>query len=204
MTRHPVPPPPEQPKPEPPKVVVITPTTPSDQAHPPVKVTVPVRPEGRLKPVDKQALLATFSSYVGIREVPLGSNNGPMVNKFNASCALDPSEHAPWCASVTHYGYDVNGADDRPGAYSPSWYRASRKVALGDVEPGDVALVWFPSKGRYAHTIAAVEKVNRVRGVVTTVTTLEGNTNSQGSREGDQFARRVRAADSLTFVRWWN
>lgn len=151
----------------------------------------------------RKKLIATFQSYVGIKEEPLGSNQGKMVNKFNLSAGFKPSDEAPWCASVTHYGYQENGLKGR-GAYSPSWFVKSREVSRNDVEPADVALVYFASKGRYAHTIACVEKVTRSAGRVVQVTTLEGNTNAQGSREGDQFARRVRPADSLTFVRWWN
>jgi hypothetical protein len=198
---------------------VVIATTPSDKKLPPAKVPQatpqPVAPAtpapatpaprkvlGGLIAVDSKALLRTFASYVGIKEQPLGSNNGPMVSKFNASCGFKPSDRAPWCASVAHYGYRVNGAPDRPGAYSPSWYVKARVVPAKDVQPGDVGLVWFPSKKRYAHTIAAIEKVNWSGRVVSSYVTLEGNTNAMGSREGDQFARRVRPADTVTVVRW--
>ena len=157
----------------------------------------------RLLPVDASALVKTFASYVGIKEDPMGSNNGVMVNKFNASCGLKPSDHAPWCASVAHYGYLVNGAPDRPGAYSPSWYRMTRVIPAAMVQAGDVGLIYFPSKGRYAHTIAAIEKVNRSGRIVSSYTTLEGNTSQMtGSREGDQFCRRIRPADTVKIVRW--
>ena len=156
----------------------------------------------RLLPVDAAALLKTFASYVGIKEDPMGSNNGVMVNRFNSSCGLRPSDHAPWCASVAHYGYMVNGAPDRPGAYSPSWYSKVRVIPAAMVQPGDVGLIYFPSKGRYAHVISAIEKVNRSGRFVTSYTTLEGNTNAMGSREGDSFARRVRSADAVKVVRW--
>jgi hypothetical protein len=151
----------------------------------------------------QEALVRTFTAFVGIHEQPMGSNNGPMVDRFNASCGLDPSEHAPWCASVTNYGYLANGLPGH-GAYSPSWFRRDRAVSRNNVGVADVALVWFASKGRFAHTIACVEKVVFSAGRVVEVVTLEGNTNAQGSREGDQFARRIRPADTLTFVRWWN
>jgi hypothetical protein len=156
----------------------------------------------RLLPVDVPALLKTFASYVGIKESPVGSNNGVMVNKFNASCGLAPGDHAPWCASVAHYGYMVNGAPDRPGAYSPSWYRRTRVIPAAMVQPGDVGLIYFPSKGRYAHVISAIEKVNRSGRIVISYVTLEGNTNAMGSREGDSFARRVRPSDTVKTVRW--
>jgi hypothetical protein len=159
----------------------------------------------RLLPVDVPALLKTFASYVGIKESPMGSNNGVMVNKFNASCGLRPSDHAPWCASVAHYGYLVNSAPDRPGAYSPSWYSKMRVIPAAMVQPGDLGLIYFPSKGRYAHVISAIEKVNRTGRFVTSYTTLEGNTSQiTGSREGDQFCRRIRSADTVKIVRWTN
>ena len=162
-------------------------------------------PTGKhLLPVDINALLKTFASYVGIKEKPLGSNNGEMVNKFNLSCGLRPSDHAPWCASVAHYGYLINGAGDRPGAYSPSWYAKTRVIPAEMVQPGDVGLIYFPSKGRYAHVISAIEKVNRSGRIVSSYTTLEGNTNAMGSREGDTFARRIRSADTVKVVRWTN
>ena len=156
----------------------------------------------RLLPVNVPALVKTFASYVGIKEDPMGSNNGVMVNKFNASCGLAPSDHAPWCASVAHYGYLVNRAPDRPGAYSPSWYSKTRVIPAAMVQPGDVGLIYFPSKGRYAHTIAAIERVNRSGRTVSSYTTLEGNTNAMGSREGDSFARRIRPSDTVKIVRW--
>jgi hypothetical protein len=215
-----------RPQPTPPKVTsrpVVIATTPSDKKLPPVKVpaATPRPTEFRAKPpalvtpapatrrstggliaVDSSALLKTFASYVGIKESPMGSNNGPMVDKFNASCGLRPSDHAPWCAAVAHYGYLVNGAPDRPGAYSPSWYAKSRVTSAKDVRPGDVGLIYFPSKGRYAHTITAIEKVNWSGRVVASYVTLEGNSNRMGSREGDQFCRRIRPADTVTVVRW--
>lgn len=162
-------------------------------------VVVPMAPSAATK---QEALVKLFASYVGIKEEPLGSNNGPMVDKFNASCGLKRHDHAPWCASVAHYGYIANGLTGK-GAYSPSWFDKKRRISQTDVQPADIGLIYFPSKGRYAHTIAAIEKPVRSVGRIVQVTTLEGNTNAQGSREGDQFARRIRPADTVVFMRWW-
>lgn len=53
-------------------------------------------------------------------------------------------------------------------------------------ETGDVFLIWFPKLGRPAH-IGFVERWgNR------TVITVEGNTNDNGSREGDGVYRKRR------------
>lgn len=171
-------------------------------ALPPVVKSTIVVPMAPAAATIQEALVKLFAGYVGIKEEPIGSNNGPMVDKFNASCGLKRSDHAPWCASVAHYGYIANGLQGK-GAYSPSWFNKARRVAQTDVSPADIGLIYFPSKGRYAHTIAAIEKPVRSAGRIVQVTTLEGNTNAQGSREGDQFARRIRPADTVTFMRWW-
>lgn len=171
-------------------------------ALPKVKPAIIVVPQAPPAQSKQEGLLKLFQSYVGIKEEPLGSNQGKMINLFNASCGFKPSERAPWCASVTHYGYIANGLRGY-GAYSPSWFNKAKRVSQTDVLPADVGLIYFPSKGRYAHTIAAIEKTVRSAGRVVQVTTLEGNTNAQGSREGDQFARRTRPADTITFMRWW-
>lgn len=182
-----------------------TPTRDAD-AGPPKATATPTpgptpRPvPGHLIPVAPAQIIEVLRPLVGLKETPKGSNRGPLIDEFNRSANTELG--SPWCAAVAHWAYHKNGADDRPGAYSPSWFKASRRVALKDVRPGDVGLVYFPSMGRYAHTIAAVEKVIVSAGRVVQVQTLEGNTNAQNSREGDQFARRVRAADTLTFVRW--
>jgi len=192
---------------DPPKEAIAEPEDrtliPTTKLDPPIAVAAPKLPTSSgLKPADPKALLATFRSYVGIKEEPMGSNNGPMINKFNLSCGFEPRARAPWCASVTHYGYKINNAPGRPGAYSPDWYKKARVIPPAQVQPGDVGLVYFPSKGRYAHTIAAIERVVSIGRTVTDYVTLEGNTNAQGSREGDQFARRTRPADSVVVVRW--
>jgi len=184
------------------------PRTAALKAHgtPPPATPAPATPAPHLsriaqRPALPERLLATFRPMVGIREQPLGSNRGPEVDRFNRSA--NTALGSPWCASVAHFGYEQNGIPGR-GAYSPSWFSKSRVIPSAGVQPGDIGLVYFPAKGRYAHVVACVEAVRRnPAGRVTEVVTLEGNTNAQGSREGDQFARRIRAADTLTFVRWW-
>jgi hypothetical protein len=165
---------------------------------PPTKPVVAAAPPSQRV----QKLLTTLRGYVGMKEQPKGSNRGPMIDKFNASAGLNPNSRAPWCASVAHYVYTENGLQGY-GAYSPSWFNKRKRVPQTDVQPADVGLIYFPSKGRYAHTIAAIEETVRSAGRIVQVTTLEGNTNAQGSREGDQFARRRRPADTVVFMRHW-
>lgn len=142
----------------------------------------------------EDGLLAVYRPLVGMQEKPIGSNRGALIDKMNLGAGASLGD--PWCAAVADWGQKKNGLPGK-GAYSPSWYSKARAVPVSRVQVGDIALVWFPAKGRYAHTIACIEQV-RARDVVT----LEGNTNSQGSREGHGFFRRVRPKDGLTYVRW--
>lgn len=140
-----------------------------------------------------QALLDLLRKQIGVREKPMGSNRGPEVDAYNAAAKTEMG--SPWCAAVRAWANRKVGLPVPDGAaYSPSWFPKSRRVAAPVA--GDAGGVYFPSKGRIAHLVT-VEELRR-RDVVT----LEGNTNAQGSREGDQFARRIRGKDALTYARW--
>lgn len=146
---------------------------------------------------DADRLVEILRGQLGVKEKPLGSNRGPEVDEYNTTAKSYLG--APWCASVATWafvqiGYD---AEDVGNAYSPSWFPASRTVSRDDVRPGDQGGVYFTSKGRIAHLVT-VEEVRRSE-----VVTLEGNTNAMGSREGHQFARRIRGRDALRYSRWF-
>lgn len=158
-------------------------------------------PPARDQPIDiikEPAIVAVARSQIGVLEDPIGSNRGKKVDEYNATCT-DPG--APWCASFTRWCFWKTGQRDVPGAYSPDWYSKSRLIKKEDVRVGDTALIYFNSLGRYGHTICCVEKVSKTLRSIE-VTTIEGNTNPDGGREGYGVFRRVRSADTLTFVRW--
>ena len=141
----------------------------------------------------RAAMLDLLRKQIGVRERPMGSNRGPEVDAYNAAAKTEMG--SPWCAAVRAWANLKVGLPVPDGAaYSPSWFPKSRRVAAPAA--GDAGGVYFPSKGRIAHLVT-VEEVRR-----TDVVTLEGNTNAQGSREGDQFARRIRGKDALTYARW--
>jgi hypothetical protein len=161
----------------------------------PARAGTPVTDEvaGSLPKTPTELLLDVLRGQIGVRERPMGSNRGPEVDAYNAAAKAPMG--SPWCAAVRAWANLKVGMPVPEGAaYSPSWFPKSRRV--GSPRPGDAGGVYFPSKGRIAHLVT-VEEVRR-----TDVVTLEGNTNAQGSREGDQFARRVRGKDALSYARW--
>ena len=130
-------------------------------------------------------LLDTAKSYVGIMEAT-GRNDGPEVERFLSLVGFDAG--VPWCAAFTSYIYWSNGLENPMSAWSPTWglrkdviWQAGQPIraAMVKVRPGDAFTIYYSSKQRIGHV-----------GLVYYATpeylyTIEGNTNAEGSREGN-------------------
>lgn len=138
-------------------------------------------------------LIALLGEQVGVQEVPLGSNDGPMVRKYLHAAGASVGD--PWCAAIQHWAFAQLGELGH-GAYCPNWFPKARIISRADAAPGDQMGVYFASKGRIAH-MGTVTRVERRE-----YETIEGNTNAQGSREGDRCARRIRDRDQVIIARW--
>lgn len=133
-----------------------------------------------------EALLAVARPLVG--QIEEGHNDGPFVREVLSSVGLGPGY--PWCAAFNFYVFREAGfASLVPrSAWSPDWVKGGRR---GRAHPADVFGIYFPCKGRVAHT-GIVEATGK-----TFVTTIEGNTNAAGSREGDGVYRKKRPLKTL-------
>ena len=128
-------------------------------------------------------------SEIGVSEID-GSNCGPRVDEYKAATWLDPDKGWPWCAAFLCWlireaieGEDV--AFKRPqtaGAWDfENWARKQvnngvelRKPTNEDIKAGDIVIYTF------SHIGLAVKDIDSSG----YVTTIEGNTNGAGSREG--------------------
>jgi hypothetical protein len=147
------------------------------------------------------AVLGVAGKEVGVMEDPLGSNSGPRVNQYLAS--VGDKGGLPWCAAFVYWCFQeasaavkiANPATRTAGAldvWDEAGTRGIRRVAAAEaterpglVQPGMVFVI--ATGGGHGH----VGLVERVAGVV--LTTIEGNTNNGGSREGiGVFRRSVR------------
>lgn len=141
----------------------------------------------RLKALD----IAT--AQIGVRESPLGSNSGPEVDRFLASVGLKPG--APWCMAFIYFCFveaakvfNIPNPLVRTGGCLDHWHRAdgrpgarriTREEALDDptlVKPGHIFIMDF-GRGRGHTGIVEANKGGKL-------TTVEGNSNDGGSREG--------------------
>ena len=148
----------------------------------------------------KMVLLAR--EEIGVSEVD-GSNCGPRVDEYKAATWLDPDKGWPWCAAFICWlvreaieGEDVKFKRPRTaGAWDfENW--AKQQVANGvdlrkptneDIKAGDIVVFTF------SHIGIAVKDIDS-KGYVTTI---EGNTNGAGSREGGSVLEKKRHVSKI-------
>lgn len=119
-------------------------------------------------------------SYLGLIE-------GPRDNETIFG-AWTGANYQPWCHSFVSYVLDQVGAGIGKLTYCPAgvaYFRNKGKL-FTTPEAGDLFFLYFPTMGRYAH----VGFVERVDGDY--VVTVEGNSNSSGSRTGGMVCRNRR------------
>ncbi len=147
------------------------------------------------------------NSQVGVMEVPPGSNRGPQVDDYLRRVGVDPATASPWCAAFVYFCFDEVCKKLSPPMPNPvvktagvmDHWRAAAHVAQATrisaqeaqdnpslVKPGLIFLI--STAGGHGHC-GLVKEVHGGN-----LTTIEGNTNPGGSREGiGVFLRNARS-----------
>lgn len=152
-----------------------------------------------------QAIVEIAEAEIGVAEVN-GSNCGPRVDQYKAATWLDHTKGWPWCAAficwvvreaAAQEGVKFTRTFKRPrtaGAWDlENWSLAqdsstwTKKPHRNDIEPGDIVVF------RFSHVGFAVGKPNKKGWLLT----VEGNTNSRGSREGGAVLRKNRHVSQI-------
>jgi hypothetical protein len=151
------------------------------------------------------AVLAFASTQVGVMEVPPGSNRGPEVDQYLRSVGLDPATGSfAWCVAFIYFCFEQACRTMAPPIPNPMvktagvlehWNRAASNphatritaIEAADqpslVQPGAIFVI---SRGGGLGHSGLIEKVEAGG-----FTTIEGNSNAGGSREGVGVFRRV-------------
>lgn len=145
------------------------------------------------KAIAERALLAAAHDADALKVREKGNNRGAKVEEYLRSVGLGPG--FAWCAAfVTHHylnaGGDKKRLPQRPASVC-SWVRTSGFTVTSDakeVRRADL-FAWCSQNGT-GHIGFIVSVIKTPLG--TWVKTIEGNTNSEGSREGDGVYRRTR------------
>jgi len=146
-----------------------------------------------------QEVIRVARGTIGWREEP--GNSGPLVDKILSSVGLAGSG-APWCAAwVVYIGDEAFGKEKNPyprSAWSPDFVKAPdwNRGRGKEPAPADAFGIYFQSLGRVAHT-GLVEKLEGKMAI-----TIEGNTNDDGSRDGNGVYRKRRPLDTILSKRW--
>lgn len=156
------------------------------------------------------AVIAKASAQVGVREVPLNSNRGPMVDKYILASGLDPSKGSyAWCAAFLCWCYQEAAKDlgvpnpmPKTAGVLALWNKSGERgllrisKALARQQPQLVTpgMFFFLDTGGGTGHVGLVKSVQGV-----TLRTIEGNTTDKsGSREGiGVFERNVRTISSI-------
>jgi len=156
------------------------------------------------------AALRFAAGEVGVMEDPLGSNRGPRVDQYLRSVGIDPTTGSfPWCAAFVYFCFQqaanllgVNNPVIKTDGVLDHWNKAgSANIKRLDtqacianpslVSPGMIFVIIHPS-GTTGHTGLVKEIAGNL------LTTIEGNTNNNGSREGiGVFLRNQRTIASI-------
>lgn len=149
-----------------------------------------------------ESVLKKAASQVGVEETPRGSNRGPEVDAYLRSTGLHPG--FPWCAAFVNWCIAQVAGEKK------------REVAWPKTASCDVILVWArrhdilftqPEKGDVFLVLAGPNDATHT-GFVKSVsgqkfTTIEGNSNATGSREGLGVVSISRPVSTrYRFVRW--
>lgn len=139
---------------------------------------------------DARRLIEIAQGEIGVRET--STNSSVRIDEY---CAYVGFKKAPWCAAWLSWCFKEAGFAQPRTAWCPALFPTARVVK----EPlsGMVLGIYFPSKGRIAHCGI----VEAVKGDF--ITSLEGNTNVAGSREGDAVMRKLRHKRTIAKYAEW-
>lgn len=142
-------------------------------------------------------LLELAAAEIGVRET--SPNRGQRVDEYHRYAGRDPAAADSWCAQFV--GWCFGHAAEALGAHNPLpksssvwglWQRSPVSWRVTDPQAGDVFLI---DHGDGKGHCGIVTGRGFADGVVTTV---EGNSNADGSRNGDGVYSRSRGIGEIT------
>ena len=125
-------------------------------------------------------------TQLGVKENPLGSNKGKEVEMYLKSVGLDGGYS--WCMAFIYWCYNQLKYTNplvKTGGVLAAWNKADKKYrVVGNPQPGDIGIMSFGNGSGHTFIIESVDG--------STLHTIEGNSNNDGSREGVEVVRHLR------------
>lgn len=152
--------------------------------------------------------ISIAEKYVGVSENPVGSNRGPLIDRWNTN--VNAPLGSFWCASFVSavaMEWEAQSGSDWPLCVSADcdvWLANARKNKCISQKgrPGDIVIL---VSGNDAYHIGIVTGYSETG----TLVSVEGNSNNDGSRNGYMVAKRSnlyhgRNKDNVYFIRPWD
>lgn len=149
----------------------------------------------------RERIAETYLAEVGVKEAT-GNNDGPRIEEYITSTGLDAKGQYPWCAAFVYWVYqqhDITIPTAAP-AWTPSYFTKESIIwksrGNNNIQPlkGDIIGLYSSYLERIAHAGFFHVEIGDY------FITVEGNTNAQGSREGNQVAIRKRRKIQVRYV----
>ncbi|AXT51344.1 CHAP domain-containing protein [Aquimarina sp. BL5] len=145
----------------------------------------------------RECVKELYDSQIGVREVG-GANRGSHVEMYLESVNLGPGY--AWCAAFVSWVYQNVGIQNPLSGWVPSYALQRKRIyqkgkfEAKEPQKGDVFMIWYHKLNRPAH-IGFIDEWNS-----TWIVTVEGNTNDNGSREGDGVYKKRRLKKQIWAV----
>jgi hypothetical protein len=146
---------------------------------------------GKILPAPER-LIPIAMAELWVRE-KTGKNDGTRVETYLASVKLKKGD--PYCAAFVSWVFKQAGYDLPRTGWSPALFPTARLVKAA--APGNVFGIYFPALERIAHCGLVISSRSDW------VTTVEGNTDASGGREGGGVYQRLRHKKSIRLFSDW-
>jgi hypothetical protein len=148
----------------------------------------------------RSCVINAITKEVGVKE-KTGNNDGKRVEFYLHSVGL--TKGASWCAAFVHCWLTHCGVANTITAWSPTAHNPNnicyfKGKTVKTPEPADVFTLYSITKRRIHHTGFFVRKINSH-----IYETIEGNTNNDGSANGDGVYRRKRSFHQTYSITSW-
>lgn len=140
----------------------------------------------------REQLVQIALKEVGVRELT-GHNDGPRVEAYLRIAGLKKGQ--PWCAAFISWVFYTGGYLYPRSGWTPALFPAARLSS--DREPGNLLAIYFPELKRIAHVGLIVRQQGNW------LISAEGNTNLNGSREGDGVYLKRRHRRTIYSIADW-
>jgi len=140
----------------------------------------------------------TIKHYLFVEEAT-GNNDGYWVEKMQESVGARVGD--PWCGCFQGFAFIQNGLKvPKYAARAAAWFVEPYLIQKEEAQKGDVASLYYLKLGRIGHIVNLLKRFDMPGAYVVTG---EGNTNREGSREGNKAAKRYRLKKTIHSTADW-